>query len=63
MYESSKGRSIDELLDEFASARAASLDELRALKLTSAQLDLRGTHPDFGAVTLGQLLAPGPPTT
>src|SRR3954471_15971948 len=31
MYESSKGRTIGELLDNFASARATSLDELRAL--------------------------------
>jgi hypothetical protein len=60
MYESSKGRTMDELLGDFESARATSLDELRALNLTGTQLHLRGTHPDFGAVTLGQLLAAWP---
>src|SRR4051812_31390620 len=60
MYDASKGRTIGELLDTFASLRAASLAELRGLNLTAAQLDLPGTHPDFGPVTLGQLLAAWP---
>ena len=38
MYEASKGRSIGELLDTFASLRAANLDALRALNLTPEQL-------------------------
>jgi len=53
----SQGRSLPQLLDEFARARAASLDELRAMNLQPADLERRGRHPVFGAVTLGQLLA------
>jgi GNAT superfamily N-acetyltransferase len=53
----SRGRSLPQLLDEFAHARAANLDELRALKLQPDDFDRRGRHPVFGAVTLGQLLS------
>jgi DinB superfamily len=53
----SQGRSLARLLDEFARVRAKSLDELRALNLQPGDLDKRGRHPVFGAVTLGQLVA------
>ena len=53
----SKGKSLGQLLDEFASLRAANLSELRALKLTPEDLERRGRHPAFGAVTLSQLLS------
>jgi hypothetical protein len=45
------------LLGEFAALRTVSLDQLRELKLTEQDLERRGTHPVFGTVTLGQLLA------
>ena len=51
------GKSIEDLLDRFAAARAKSLDELRALNLRAEDLDRRGRHPTFGVVTLSQLLA------
>ena len=57
MYEASKGQSLSDLLQTFASLRAKNLDDLRALNLTPQQLELRGTHPDFGPVTLKQLIA------
>jgi len=57
MYETSKGKTMSELLDEFASARAKNLNELRAMNLSDDQLAMLGTHPDFGSVTLRQLLA------
>jgi hypothetical protein len=53
----SEGKSLSQLLDEFARARSKSLDDLRALDLQPDDLDRRGRHPVFGAVTLGQLLA------
>jgi hypothetical protein len=53
----SAGKSLSQLLDEFASLRAANLDELRALKLSPEDLGRRGRHPAFGGVTLSQLLA------
>lgn len=57
MYESSKGKSIDVLLDEFEDARRANLDELSSLNLTRASLAKPGLHPALGPVTLGELLA------
>ena len=44
-----------ELLDEFELARAAGLEALRFMEGTD--LGARGTHPAFGPVTLGQLIA------
>jgi hypothetical protein len=57
MYEASKGKTLAELLQTFASLRAANVSDLRGLQLTDAQLDTRGTHPDFGRVTARQLIA------
>jgi len=51
------GRSLRSLLDEFARLRAANLELLRSWQLTAAELDLPGTHPSLGRVTLRQLLA------
>jgi hypothetical protein len=53
----SAGRALPDLLDEFNVRRADSLRELRAFKLSTADLDRTGRHPAFGAVTLRQLLA------
>ncbi len=52
-----KGRSLESLLDELARLRAANLELLRSWRLTAKQLDLTGVHPEFGRVTLRQLLA------
>jgi DinB superfamily len=57
MYEASKGKSMSDLLQTFASLRAKNLDDLHALKLTSQQLESPGIHPQFGPVTLKNLLA------
>ena len=56
-FTASVNRTLPDLLDEFATLRAASLAELRALNLTDADLDRAGRHPALGAVTLRQLLA------
>jgi hypothetical protein len=45
------------LLDEFAELRGQNLATLRGWRLSDAQLALEGEHPDFGAVSLRQLLA------
>src|SRR5256885_212588 len=52
-----EGKSLGNLLDEFARLRAENLDELRALNLHQEQLEMRGRHPALGLVTLSQLLA------
>jgi len=56
-FRESEGKTLQDLLDEFASLRAANLDTLRDWRLTDAQLELTGEHPAFGSVTLRQLLA------
>jgi hypothetical protein len=50
------GKTVETLLDEFAEARRQSLQTLDSLGVGPQQLELRGTHPEFGAVTLGNLL-------
>jgi hypothetical protein len=56
-FETSRGKSMNKLLDEFADLRLNNLVELKDLELSEEDLVKRGTHPDFGPVTLGQLLA------
>jgi hypothetical protein len=56
-FAASEGRTLDSLLDEFTTLRRENLRELESLRLTDADLDRRGRHPAFGAVTLRQLLA------
>ncbi|MGH7678214.1 MAG: DinB family protein [Gemmatimonadaceae bacterium] len=56
-WKRNKDRSLDSLLDEFEKLRARNLAELAALKLTTEQLELTGTHPILGVVTMRQLLA------
>jgi hypothetical protein len=53
----SEGKTIAELLDEFARLRAENLATLRGWNLSDRELALEGEHPDLGAVTLRQLLA------
>jgi hypothetical protein len=53
----SQGKSLEELLDEFARLRYENLDALRAMNLQSEDFDRRGRHPALGLVTLSQLLA------
>jgi hypothetical protein len=53
----SQGKSLGQLLDEFARLRSKNLDELRALNLREEDLELRGRHPELGLVTLSELLA------
>jgi len=57
MFAASEGSSLRELLDTFGRLRAENLDRLHALEVTDADLSRRGTHPEFGAVTMGQHLA------
>ena len=50
------GRPPNDLLDRFARQRQVHLEE-QARLVTSDELERRGVHPDFGEVTLAQLLA------
>jgi hypothetical protein len=53
----SQGKTLGQLLDEFAQLRAKNLDTLRSWNLSDRELALEGEHPELGAVSLRQLLA------
>ena len=56
-FESSKNKSLDDLLTEFAHLRSVNLETLVRWQLTPEQLQLKAMHPELGEVTLEQLLA------
>lgn len=56
-FRESKGKSLAQLLEEFADLRAKNLATLRGWRLTDAQLSLEARHPELGPVTMRQLLA------
>lgn len=55
-FKESQGKSLEQLLDEFARLRLENLASLQALNLQPEDLTRRGTHPELGVVTLSQLL-------
>lgn len=57
MFAESEGRSLEDLLDEFAALRQHNLVALGALGISATDLDSTGIHPTFGEVKLRQLLA------
>lgn len=56
-FEASKGKTMAQLLGEFAVLRGSNLGVLRSLNLSPAQLERRGKHGALGEVALKQLLA------
>ena len=56
-FQESQGKSLSGLLHEFGQLRAENLATLAAWRLKDAELALDGEHPEFGTVTLRQLLA------
>ncbi len=53
----SQGKSLEQLLDEFARLRSENVVALLALNLQPKDLERRGKHPALGVVTLSELLA------
>ena len=53
----SAGKSLEQLLDEFAALRADNVQTLQRWQLSDDDLDRTGRHPEFGAVTLRQHLS------
>lgn len=51
------GATLAGRLDRFAALRSENVETLRGWALTPEQLMLTGEHPEFGSVTLAQLLA------
>ncbi|MEP6619775.1 MAG: DinB family protein [bacterium] len=56
-FRENQGKALETLLAEFAQVRAENLVALQQWRLTDAELALEGEHPEFGAVTLRQLLS------
>lgn len=56
-FRASQGKTLEQLLDEFARLRRENLAALRALNLQPGDLTRRGRHPELGVVTLSELLA------
>jgi hypothetical protein len=56
-FRASKGKTLPELLEKFKKLRKENLRVLEELKLEPRHFGLKGTHPEFGPVTLGQLIA------
>src|ERR1044072_1533646 len=52
-----EGKDLAQLLDDFAKLRELNLHQLDEMHLDEEMLDLKGTHPTFGSVTLRQMLA------
>jgi uncharacterized damage-inducible protein DinB len=53
----SRGKTLPQLLDEFARLRAENLQKLQAMNLRREDFQRRGKHPALGTVTMSQLLA------
>lgn len=53
----SQGKTLPQLLDEFAHLRSGNLNALRSLNLRPEDFSKRGLHPALGVVTLSELLA------
>jgi hypothetical protein len=56
-FDSSKGKSLKQLLHEFKKLRTSNIKKLRKLNIGSQDLNKTGIHPTFGEVNLSQLLS------
>jgi DinB family protein len=56
-FEESKGKTLQELLDEFAALRKKNIEILLSKNITPVMLEEKGIHPAFGEVSLSQLLS------
>ena len=53
----SKGKSLEQLLNEFLAVRELNLKKLKGLRLKENDFNKTAIHPKFGTVTLSQLIA------
>ena len=56
-FENSKGKSLPDLVFEFEKLRISNIEELERLNISDFDLTKTGIHPEFGKVTLQQLLS------
>ena len=57
MFNESANQPLDELLATFSTLRRENLAALAEFRLTEADMERQGLHPELGAVNLGQMLA------
>ena len=56
-FKDSKGKSLQQLLEEFQELRTSNLQILKDLQISDSDMKKTGIHPNFGQVTLEQLLS------
>jgi hypothetical protein len=56
-FKDSEGKTFNELLEEFKKLRNENIDVLNKLNLNENDFNKKGFHPEFGKVTLKQLLS------
>ena len=56
-FDESKGKTIENLLEEFSQLREKNLDILRGFDLKPDDYELKGKHPELGIVNLRQLIS------
>jgi hypothetical protein len=56
-FDNNQGKSLNELLNEFRDLRKMNIIKLRKANIQAIDLKKTGIHPQFGTVTLRQLLA------
>lgn len=56
-FKESEGKDLQQLLSEFKELRKTNLQKLRDFNITEVDLSKTGIHPEFGEITLRQLLA------
>ena len=53
-FENSKGKALEQLIDEFKTLRRQNIAHLKKLAINADTLPLKGMHPALGEVTLQQ---------
>jgi len=56
-FKDSEGKTLNDLLEEFTKLRRGNVDVLNKLNLDENDLKKKGIHPEFGKVTIKQLLS------
>ena len=56
-FKDSEGKTLNDLLEEFATLRKSNINVLNKLNLDENDFNKKGIHPEFGKVTLKQLLS------
>ena len=56
-FENSQGKSLMDLLHEFRTLRIDNINHLQSKAIDHTQFKLKGVHPDFGEVSLSELIS------